>query len=192
LTQKQLADQLKTSAASISRLEKGEQPYSQETLEAIADALNCEPRDLISREPGRDTIWSLWEQAKPDDRETITELAQTILKRRASPREEDIKTVRLGVAEHMATVCIALLFLSYGESQIENTIRGIADQFAKDTWAGVDPTHSDMYSAEAEDAVRSLLAAASEYRATLRRPQPRRVWGMPHVPSKKRNRERVS
>jgi transcriptional regulator with XRE-family HTH domain len=194
LTQKQLADQLKTSTASISRLEKSDQPYGQETLEAIADALNCEPQDLIARKPGTDALGSLWEQAIPDDRKTISELAQIVLNRRMSLREEDMRrTVRLGVAEHIAEVCMALLLISqtYSEAQVEEIIRGIVNRYAKDTWTEIDPASSDMFSAEAEDAVRSLLAAALDRRATLQRSQTRRA-GMPRAPSKKPDRERVS
>jgi transcriptional regulator with XRE-family HTH domain len=192
LTQQQLADRLDTSPASISRLEKGDQPYSQETLEAIADALNCEPQDLIAAEPGTEAMRSLWVQATPEDRETITELAQTIIKRGASLREQEMrKTLRLVMAEHLAEMSIALLLASqsYSALQVEEIIRGILDRYAKDTWPGTDPAYSDMLSAEAEDIVRSRLAAALE---KLRRPQARRAWRMPHMPSKRPDRERVS
>lgn len=46
LTQEQLASRLETSVASISRIESGNQPYTQDVLEALADALkdrSCEP-----------------------------------------------------------------------------------------------------------------------------------------------------
>jgi len=36
---------------SINRIENGEQPYSQEILEALAVALDCTPADLISVNP---------------------------------------------------------------------------------------------------------------------------------------------
>lgn len=37
--------------ASISRIERGEQPYSQDTLEAIAEALDVSVADLIENDP---------------------------------------------------------------------------------------------------------------------------------------------
>lgn len=54
LTQPRLAEMIGTTKQSISRIEKGEQPYTQESLEALAQALNCTPADLISRDPARE------------------------------------------------------------------------------------------------------------------------------------------
>lgn len=51
LTQEQLAERVDATSATISRLENGKQPYSQELLEAIADSLRCEVADLITRPP---------------------------------------------------------------------------------------------------------------------------------------------
>lgn len=39
------------SAMSLSRIERGLQPYSEELLHALADALACEPWELISVNP---------------------------------------------------------------------------------------------------------------------------------------------
>jgi transcriptional regulator with XRE-family HTH domain len=70
LTQEGLAGRLESTAATISRIEGGKQNYTQPMLEAIADALQCEPADLL-RPPPVDPI--LAEAAKlldriPDDR----------------------------------------------------------------------------------------------------------------------------
>jgi transcriptional regulator with XRE-family HTH domain len=51
MTQEQLAERLDTSRNSINRIENGEQPYSQDSLEAIAFELQCAPSDLL-RPPG--------------------------------------------------------------------------------------------------------------------------------------------
>lgn len=51
LTQEQLAERVDTTTATISRLENGKQPYSQELLEALAGALRCTVADLIARPP---------------------------------------------------------------------------------------------------------------------------------------------
>jgi transcriptional regulator with XRE-family HTH domain len=40
-----------TTGATISRIEKGIQPYSQDKLEAIADALDVTPADLLENDP---------------------------------------------------------------------------------------------------------------------------------------------
>lgn len=52
LTLVQLAERVGVSQPTVSRIERGEQPYSQPILEAFADALGCEPSDLIGRLPG--------------------------------------------------------------------------------------------------------------------------------------------
>jgi transcriptional regulator with XRE-family HTH domain len=194
LTQKELADRLETSAASISRLEKGDQPYSQETLEAIADALDCEPQDLISHEPGTDAMRALWEQANPDDRETITGLARAILEGRVSLMQEKVlKEVRLGVAEHFARLFMAATFeLGYTEPQVQEIARGIIDKYAIDGFGGNDPALSDMLSAEAEDEARSLVTGALELRPVLRHPQAPAGSAKPRVTRKKVHRQRIS
>jgi transcriptional regulator with XRE-family HTH domain len=42
---------VETTAASLSRIERGIQPYSQDILEAIAAALNRTPADLLENDP---------------------------------------------------------------------------------------------------------------------------------------------
>lgn len=42
---------VKTTGASLSRIERGIQPYSQDTLEAIAEALNVTVADLLKNDP---------------------------------------------------------------------------------------------------------------------------------------------
>lgn len=54
LTQEQLAERLETTSATISRVETGKTPYNQGMLEALADALQCEPADLLARPPDKD------------------------------------------------------------------------------------------------------------------------------------------
>lgn len=81
LTQQQLGDAIDKDASQISNIESGRSNYTQETLEAIADALDCEPADLLVRHPqDPDGIWAVWDQAKAQERRTIVELARTILK----------------------------------------------------------------------------------------------------------------
>lgn len=54
LTQEQLADRIEQTSGGISQLENGLINYTQPTLEALAVALNCEPGDLLSRDPALD------------------------------------------------------------------------------------------------------------------------------------------
>lgn len=88
LTVVQLADRVRTinealdtTHASISRIERGLQPYSQEVLEAIAEALLTTTANLLMRDPtDPDGIWSVWDQAKQGERRQIVEVAKTLLK----------------------------------------------------------------------------------------------------------------
>lgn len=81
LTQEQLAGRLETSVASISRIESGTQPYTQDVLEALAEALTTDPASLIMRNPAApEAMWSIWDQAKQGERQLIEELARSVVK----------------------------------------------------------------------------------------------------------------
>ncbi|KQZ31602.1 hypothetical protein ASD50_15165 [Mesorhizobium sp. Root552] len=80
LTMDRLADRLDISKATLSRIESGKQPYTQDTLEALADALSCEPADLIMRDPtAPGAIWSLWERANPAQRQQIESVVRALV-----------------------------------------------------------------------------------------------------------------
>lgn len=67
------------SVATLSRIETGNVPYTQDTLEAIADALRTDPASLLWRNPEDDeAIWSIWDQAKPGERKQITKVLKAI------------------------------------------------------------------------------------------------------------------
>jgi transcriptional regulator with XRE-family HTH domain len=80
LSQEALGERLGTSGGSISRIENGQQPYTQDTLEALAEALMTDPASLLMRNPtDEDAIWSVWEHAKEGDRRKIVDIAKTIV-----------------------------------------------------------------------------------------------------------------
>jgi transcriptional regulator with XRE-family HTH domain len=80
LTMERLADRLEISKATLSRIENGKQPYTQDTLEALADALSCEPADLIMRDPtAPGAIWSLWEKASVAQRQQIESVVRALV-----------------------------------------------------------------------------------------------------------------
>jgi transcriptional regulator with XRE-family HTH domain len=68
--------------ASLSRIERGRQPYSQRILEAIADELTGgDVASLLIRDPtDPNALWSIWERAKPGERAMIVDIAKTIVK----------------------------------------------------------------------------------------------------------------
>jgi len=83
LTQDQLAGRLDTSKGYISDLERGVRRYNQDILEALADALNCEPADLLIRDPSDPTgIWSIWDRAAPGDKPTITAVVKAMVEKK--------------------------------------------------------------------------------------------------------------
>lgn len=81
LTLEQLADRIGTTHATLSRIERGLQPYSQTMLEALAEELDTDPASIIMRDPtDPEGIWSVWDKAKPGERAIIVDLAKTITK----------------------------------------------------------------------------------------------------------------
>lgn len=81
-SQEKLGGILGTSGSMISRIENGRAPYTQDVLEAIAEALNTDPASLLMRDPTNpDAMWSIWDQAKQGQRVLIEELARTVIER---------------------------------------------------------------------------------------------------------------
>lgn len=79
MTLEQLADRVEITPSHLSMLERGIRGYTQNTLEALAEALQTDTASLMMRDPMKDdAIWSVWEQAKPGDRLKIVEIAKTI------------------------------------------------------------------------------------------------------------------
>lgn len=70
------------SYASLSRIEKGDQPYTQDTLEALADALSCDAADLITRTPeSSKTILLVWDKIPEADKPKALEVLQAFMKK---------------------------------------------------------------------------------------------------------------
>lgn len=81
LNQAQLAERLEMTQSHLSMLENGKRGYTQETLEAVAHALQTDVASLLMRNPeDGDAIWSIWEHAKPGERRLIVDLAKTVTK----------------------------------------------------------------------------------------------------------------
>lgn len=81
LTLEQLSDRLEMTPSHLSMLERGQRGYTQETLEAVANALQTDVASLLMRNPADpDAIWSVWDQAKPGQRKMIVDIAKTVVK----------------------------------------------------------------------------------------------------------------
>ena len=69
------------SYASLGRIERGLQPYSQPVVEAIAEALGVPPGVLISAEPASDlaAVSEIWHHLDPRDRERAMHAHRLVL-----------------------------------------------------------------------------------------------------------------
>jgi transcriptional regulator with XRE-family HTH domain len=64
----------------ISRIESGVAPYTQDTLEGLADALGTDPASLLMRNPlDKEAIWSILDKASQGQRQMIADIAKTIV-----------------------------------------------------------------------------------------------------------------
>jgi len=85
LTIEQLAERIGVTHGAIGQLERGEVNYTQPMLEAIADALMCEPGDLVMRDPlASQSIWSVWEHASTEQRDQIVRIAEAITQKKSA------------------------------------------------------------------------------------------------------------
>lgn len=79
MTQEQLAERSGLTQGMISHLENGKTDYSGETLEILAFALQCEPADLLMRDPtDSEAPWSIWETLDPPQRRVAVEMLKGI------------------------------------------------------------------------------------------------------------------
>ncbi len=81
LTLVQLSERIGIDKSYLSKIENGKKRYDQPFLEAAAEVLRCEPADLIMRDPSAsESIWSIWEQLQPVQRDQLVEIAHTLKK----------------------------------------------------------------------------------------------------------------
>lgn len=80
LSQERLADRVGMTGGNLSEIENGNTGYTQATLEALAEALQCSAADLLIRDPSDpEGLWSLWETAKPAQRKQIIGIIKGLL-----------------------------------------------------------------------------------------------------------------
>lgn len=81
LTLEQLADRVEMTPSYLSMFERGQRGYTQNTLEALAEALQTDAASLLMRDPtDDDAVWSIWDKAKPAERRMIVDIAKTVTK----------------------------------------------------------------------------------------------------------------
>lgn len=79
LTQERLAERTPFTTGAISQLETGRTKYTQDMLEALAEALQCSPADLLMRDPLREgAVWSIEEQLKSVSLQKRTEILAVV------------------------------------------------------------------------------------------------------------------
>jgi transcriptional regulator with XRE-family HTH domain len=89
LSQERLAMRLGTSKGHISNLEAGKARWNEDHLAAWADALDCDPVDLLIRNPtDPEGIWSIWDRVKPVDRDTARRILEQLAEPPANPRSK--------------------------------------------------------------------------------------------------------
>jgi transcriptional regulator with XRE-family HTH domain len=85
LTLEGLADRVEMDPGHLSRLERGYVAYSQERLEALAEALRCSVADIITRDPkDADAPWSIWEQIPQTQREQAVRILSALIPEKKS------------------------------------------------------------------------------------------------------------
>ncbi|CAL8974541.1 helix-turn-helix domain-containing protein [Rhodoplanes serenus] len=79
LTQERLADRAEITQGMISQLENGRSDYTGELLDRLAEALMCEPADLIMRNPlDAEAPWSIWDTLKPEQRKQAIKILKAL------------------------------------------------------------------------------------------------------------------
>lgn len=69
------------SYASLSRIEKGEQDYTQPVLEGIAIALGTDPGSLLMRDPTQEkALYSIWDQIPETSRKQALQMLEGLAK----------------------------------------------------------------------------------------------------------------
>ena len=81
LNQDQLAERIGVQQPFISKIERGVQSPDLAFIEVAAEALNCTPTDLITRDPrDPEAIWDLYDKMTSTQRAQVVEIAKTLLK----------------------------------------------------------------------------------------------------------------
>ena len=84
LTQEQLAERIGIARSYLTKIERGDRRYDQPFLEHAAEALRCEPGDLVMRDPTTaESLWSVWERLTPPERAQAVAVIEALSRARA-------------------------------------------------------------------------------------------------------------
>ena len=85
MTLEEAAGEAGMTAGNLSAMERGEQGYTPAGLQALADVYKTSPGWLLEVNPLEDRhgFLPIWDKADDNQRETIVDLAQTVVKRRS-------------------------------------------------------------------------------------------------------------
>jgi transcriptional regulator with XRE-family HTH domain len=79
LSQEALAERVGMTQGMISHLENNRVDYTATHLEMLADALRCEPVDLLIRNPtDPEAPWSIWDTLQPVQKRQAVEIMKTL------------------------------------------------------------------------------------------------------------------
>lgn len=85
LTQTQAGERVDKDQSTLSRIENGESPFDQDFLEKAAEAYQCEPADLLMRNPkDEDAVWSIFDNLKTatlEEKKQVVRIVGAALKR---------------------------------------------------------------------------------------------------------------
>lgn len=82
LTIERLAEMINLDHSTLSKIERGKTNYTQQTLEALADALGTTPWRLIQRDPSKKgSIWDILEQIPVSERENAAKALEGFTKK---------------------------------------------------------------------------------------------------------------
>lgn len=84
LTQEQVADRIGVSTTTFGRIEGNKIPYNQDFLELAAEALRCDPWDLLHRDPSKDgDVVDLMRHLSERQREEAAEYIRFLAQKKA-------------------------------------------------------------------------------------------------------------
>lgn len=86
----QMADRMRMNKGALSRIERGERPYSQDFLEAASEILMTDPASLLMRDPSDpEGIWTLWDRVAEVDKPHVSQIVETFARQRKTGTDRE-------------------------------------------------------------------------------------------------------